>query len=130
MNNDFDHNQEREDEFLNSDPDWNSPIRVHFRGSLLGNYLDTRNPRYLLAFLLYVICFGIFISLLVQAFTGLNGGEITAKNSHGLWSKFYYLLLIMSALFSSAQMLAERYTMGFRMFLLTGFIGFLVYMRP
>lgn len=107
-----------------------SPLRKSLQGTVLGLYIDTKQPRYLLSFISFLIAFVLFFSVVGYVYLEMNSGALLKGNNHELYSKLFTMTGWISSLVTLALLFAARYRMAIQALMLTSFIIYLVVIRP
>lgn len=107
-----------------------SPMRKALEGTVLGMFLETKEPRYFLAFLFYVAAFALFAGVVLYAVLAFKTGSIMGDDNHAFFGKLFKLVCWISGCVTLASFFAQRYAMGVQAGLLTVLLIFLAIHRP
>lgn len=107
-----------------------SPMRMALKGTVLGLFLDTKEPRYFLSFLFYLAAFALFAGVVFYALMAFKTGSIMGDDNHAFFGKLFKLVCWISGCVTVASLFAGRYAMGFRAGVLTAALIFLAIHRP
>ncbi|WP_045861665.1 hypothetical protein [Teredinibacter purpureus] len=107
-----------------------SPARKALQGTLLGMFLETKERRYLVAILLYLIAFVLFAGVIVYGFSAFTNGNVMKDGNHNFYGKLFTIVCWIGACISTGAFCARRYAMGFQAGLVTAFVIVLTIYRP
>jgi hypothetical protein len=107
-----------------------SPMRKALKDTVLGLFLETKEPRYFVSFLFYLAAFSLFAGVVFYALMAFKTGSIMGNDNHAFFGKLFKLVCWISGCVTAASLFAGRYAMGFRAFVLTAGLIFLAFHRP
>lgn len=123
-NNPLDQNDQGENETPQS------PMRSALKGTLLGNFLDTGERRYMAAFILYLLAFVLFAGVIFYGVTLFTSGGVVKDGNHEFYGKLFSVVCAIGACISLGSFCGRRYSMGVQSGLATLFVVVLTYFRP
>jgi len=107
-----------------------SPIRMALQNTVLGMFLETRERRYLLAFISYAIAFVLFACVIIFVVQAFMSGAIIHDNNHTFFGKLFTMTCWISGCVALGTFSARRYAMSFQATLVMVFVIFVTVVRP
>jgi len=124
--------QQSYDEYEYSEQEQPSKIKAALTGTVLGEFLRTKERRYLVAFFLYMLAMvfgGIIIITAITGFPDILSGFRTNNNSH-FFNRLFVLLSWIAGFMTVGAFCAKRYAKGFTFTFVTVLVIFITYARP
>ncbi|MFA0809531.1 hypothetical protein [Microbulbifer epialgicus] len=107
-----------------------SPLRMALRGTTLGQFIETKQRRYLFAFLCYLAATTLFMITVVYAFLAIKSGGLLSGNNHDFFGKLFKIGSFASCLVTVASFSAKRYSLGFQAAVVSAIFILLTNLRP
>jgi len=117
-------------EYSQEEIDANSPFRIKVRGTTLGDYLDTRNPRYMVALFSYGCAVALVITIGFFAFQSFSTGSILNKDNYSFFSKLFNILCFISGFATVGALFAGKYSKAFGLLVAFAIILTITSLRP